>query len=116
MREKKEINIKIGEQVKTARENAKFTQEQLAEKLEVSPQYISDLERGLVGISVQTLKNLCATLCVKSDRILFGETDNSNAIILERFKSLSKEQIIILSEIIDKYIEAIAIERETKKT
>lgn len=114
MREKKEINIKIGEQVKIARESAKFTQEQLAEKLEISPQYISDLERGVVGISVQTLKNLCTILCVKSDRILFGETDNSSTIILERFKSLSKEQIILLSEIIDKYIKAISIERENR--
>ena len=114
MREKKEINVKIGEQVKSARENAKLTQEQLAERIDVSTQYISDLERGIVGISVQTLKSLCNVLCVKSDTILFGENENSNAIMLERFKNLSKEQIIILSEIIDKYVEAIALERERK--
>ena len=45
MRVKKEINIQIGEQIKTAREQAKLTQEQLAERVEVSPQYISDLEK-----------------------------------------------------------------------
>lgn len=53
MREKKEINIKIGEHVKKARERAGITQEQLAEKTDVSPQYISDLERGVAGISVE---------------------------------------------------------------
>ena len=52
MREKKEINIQIGEQVRIAREQAKLTQEQFAERIEVSPQYISDLERGVVGISI----------------------------------------------------------------
>ena len=37
MREKKEINIQIGEQVRIAREQVKLTQEVLAEKIEVSP-------------------------------------------------------------------------------
>lgn len=115
MREKKEINIKIGEQVRNARENAKLTQEQLAENLDVSTQYISDLERGNVGISVQTLKNLCRVLCVKSDWILFGEEDNSNTVILEHCRNLSKEQILILSEIIDKYTEGIVLERNAQK-
>ena len=55
MREKKEINIQIGERVKSAREQAKLTQEQLAERIEVSTQYVSDLERGVVGISIPTI-------------------------------------------------------------
>ncbi len=47
MRVKKEINIQIGEQIKKAREKALLTQEQFAERVDVSPQYVSDLERGL---------------------------------------------------------------------
>ena len=74
MRVKKEINIQIGEQIKTAREQAKLTQEQLAERVDVSPQYISDLERGVVGISIPTLKRVCITLGVSSDQIHFGTT------------------------------------------
>ena len=50
MREKKAINIEIGERVKAAREQADITQEQLAERIDVSTQYVSDLERGVVGI------------------------------------------------------------------
>ncbi|MFR6380175.1 MAG: helix-turn-helix domain-containing protein [Evtepia sp.] len=60
MREKKEINIQIGKQVKLAREKSRLTQEQLAEQLECTPQYLSDLERGVVGISVALLKRLCS--------------------------------------------------------
>lgn len=116
MREKKEINIFIGEQVKKSREEAKFTQEQLAEKIDVSPQYISDLERGVVGISIPTLKKLCLVLCVSSDRILFGNEENDRTrAVTEKFNFLSENQILILSEIINKYIEAITIERENKK-
>lgn len=116
MREKKEINIKIGEQVKKARESAKLTQEQLAEKIEVSPQYISDLERGVVGISIQTLKTLCTELCVSSDSILFGSDDNKKAYrIQEKFEFLSDNQMMILFDIISKYVEAIISERENRK-
>lgn len=43
MRIKKELNVQIGEQIKTAREAVKMTQEALAERIDVSPQYISDL-------------------------------------------------------------------------
>ena len=73
MRVKKEINIQIGEQIKQARERAKLTQEQFAERIDVSPQYVSDLERGVVGVSIATLKRICTTLCVSSDKILFGK-------------------------------------------
>ena len=115
MREKKEINIQIGEQVKYAREQAKLTQEQLAEHIEVSPQYISDLERGVVGISIPTLKRLCETLHIKSDQILFSEKpENDISAITEKFKQLPKEQFDILSDIINKFIEAINIEKQQK--
>lgn len=108
MRVKKQINIEIGEQVKLAREQAKLTQEQFAERIEVSPQYVSDLERGVVGVSIPTLKRICAVLGVSSDQILFGsETENRAAAIAEKCKSLSGRQYMLLSEIVDRFIEAI---------
>ena len=64
MREKKEINIRIGEQVKRVREQAGWTQEQLAEQVDVSPQYVSDLERGVVG----PLRRDAETACVRCFR------------------------------------------------
>lgn len=112
MREKKEINIKIGEHVKKARERAGITQEQLAEKTDVSPQYISDLERGVVGIFVEKLKNLCVVLGVSSDEILFGNIqDKSSAAFFEKISILSESQVLILSDIINKYIEAVSLDK-----
>lgn len=108
MREKKEINIKIGEQIKLARENAKLTQEELAERVEVSPQYISDLERGVVGISVATLKRVCTTLCVSSDQILFAkQTENRAIAIADKCNTLTDRQFSLLSEIIVRFVEAV---------
>ena len=108
MRVKKEINIQIGEQIKTAREQAKLTQEQLAERVDVSPQYISDLERGVVGISIPTLKRVCTTLGVSSDQILFGTTTKNRAAALNDLcKPLTEEQFVILTEVVGKFVEAI---------
>ena len=104
MRDKKEQNIEIGRRIKDARQKAKMTQELLAEKIDVSTQYISDLERGLVGISLQTLKAVCVTLCVSSDSILFGETISaSEAIMAAKCKTLSPEQMQLISGIIDNF-------------
>ena len=108
MRVKKEINIQIGEQIKQARERAKLTQEQFAERIDVSPQYVSDLERGVVGVSIATLKRICTVLGVSSDQILFGkQTENRAVFIADKCKSLSEHQYLLLSDIISKYVEAI---------
>ena len=110
VREKKEINIEIGARVRQAREQARMTQERLAERLECSPQFISDMERGVVGISLSTLKKLCLTLGVSSDSILFGTASETTLDALaDRCRVLSKEQFAILVEIIEKYIEAVTL-------
>lgn len=109
MREKKEINIQIGKQVKLAREKSRLTQEQLAEQLECTPQYLSDLERGVVGISVALLKRLCVVLGVSSDDILFAEeSKNTLETIEEKGRVLSERQFQLLVEIVDRYIEAVS--------
>lgn len=108
MREKKEINVQIGKQVKLVREKSKLTQEQLAERLECSPQYISDLERGVVGISVSMLRKLCTVLGISSDSILFAMAPKHTLSVIEnKCKGLSERQFKILLEIIDKYFEAV---------
>ncbi|MCI6957054.1 MAG: helix-turn-helix transcriptional regulator [Clostridiales bacterium] len=108
MRVKKEINIQIGEQIKRAREKAMLTQEQFAERIDVSPQYVSDLERGVVGVSIATLKRVCTVLSVSSDQILFGfETENRAVAIAEKCESLSENQYMLLSDIVSKFVEAV---------
>ena len=70
--EKKPLNVQIGARIKQAREQAHVTQERLAEQIEVSVQYISDLERGKVGASVSTVIKICQTLQVSCDYLLLG--------------------------------------------
>lgn len=113
MREKKELNIEIGGQVKIAREQAKLTQEQLAERIDVSPQYISDLERGVVGISLATLRRFCISLGISADQVLFGKTASENFSALERkCHGLNDEQYKLLLQMADNFLRAIELERK----
>ena len=57
----------IGKRIKNARLEKKYTQEFVAEKLNVSCQHISALERGLNGMSIPTLVELCKVLEIDAD-------------------------------------------------
>ena len=100
MRTKKEINMEVGARVKAARESREVTQERLAELVDVSPQYVSDMERGVVGLSLTTLKRVCTVLGVSSDTLLFGQVPEGRLTRLEELcRSLSEEQFQLLTGI-----------------
>lgn len=107
MREKKELNVKIGNQIRIAREAAGLTQDRFAELVSLATKNVSDIERGVVGISVGTLIRICETLSISSDSILFGEgTGNAAHSISERLSNLPPEQFDIAVDIINKLFEA----------
>ena len=105
-----ETKIRIGQQIKRVREQARLTQEELSEILDCSPQYISLLENGRYGISVKMLCMLCTALNISSDSILFPDSEkNSLSILSYKCNSLSDEQYRLLLEIISRYIDAVTL-------
>ena len=71
----KEPNLKeIGVRIREQRERLRYTREQLAEKLDVSSKFISDIELGVKGVSLKTLINLSTILDMNVDYLLFGDT------------------------------------------
>lgn len=101
MRDKKQVNVEIGERIKKSREHIKMTQEKLAEKVNVSPQYISDLERGVVGVSIPTLKSICIVLGVTSDSLLFGNIQENDTLkITDCCRRLTEEQFKTVEDIV----------------
>lgn len=117
MKEKKEINIRIGERIRQARENIEYTQEKLAEKIDVSTQYISDLERGIVGTSIQTLIKICHTLSVSSDFLLMGYTPELEPLdISVRLQELSPQERKLMESSINLMLEAFQVNQEHSKS
>lgn len=56
----------LGANVKYYRHLIGFTQEQLAEKCNLSPRYISDIENSNGNVSVDTLENIAKFLKIES--------------------------------------------------
>lgn len=102
MKAKKEINIQIGDRVKRAREKSGMTQEQFAELINKTPQFISDLERGVTGISIETLRTICEKLCISSDSILFADRhENDMTELTAKFQRMSRIQFRALEQIVN---------------
>ena len=60
MRKKVEESMDvIGSNIKKARMREGVTQEDLAERIGVTSQHLSDLEQGLAGTSISTLMKIC---------------------------------------------------------
>ncbi|MEG1525819.1 MAG: helix-turn-helix domain-containing protein [Clostridia bacterium] len=72
---KKQINVDIGRRICLHRKRIGMTREDLAERVEITPRFEADIERGTVGPSLTTLKQFCKVLGVTSDSILLGESD-----------------------------------------
>lgn len=75
----KTINYKLmGERIRRQRELLGLTREQLAEKLDVSAKFCSDIELGIKGMSMNTLARMSDVLCMNVDFMLFGEQEEKS--------------------------------------
>lgn len=66
----KPLNVEIGARIREARESARMTREGFAEKVDISTQFLTDIERGRMGASLETIIKICDTLGVTTDSIL----------------------------------------------
>jgi len=88
----KTINYhEMGNRIRKQRELLGYTREQLAEKLDVSTKFCSDIELGIKGISIQTLAKLTDLLNLSADYILFGECTQRNSVELEMLSLFSQK-------------------------
>lgn len=113
MRKKVDDNMYyIGSHIRTARKRADLTQEQLSESIGVTPQYLSDLERGLVGTSITTLMKICRKLNVSADYILFGSggSDDRSATLVERIQRMPRHKADIVENSLNLLIEAMEMD------
>ena len=99
----------MGDRIKEARKNQKVTQEQLAERLDVSVEFIGQIERGLKLPSMQVFVKLIEALNVSADYLLrdsvsTGQLFGENA-LGRKIENLKPKQRIALEALIDTYIQ-----------
>lgn len=114
--ERHKLNLEIGARCKQARIAAGYTQEQLAEAIDTSTQFLSDAERGVTGMSLSTIMKLCTVLSVSSDFILFGHNleKTPGPLSLEaRLSHLSETERSLIEKQINLTIQALRINKDT---
>lgn len=84
--------VEIGKRIKLKRKENNLTQEKLSEIIDVSPSYISEIERGTSICSLSTITNLSNCLNTSLDYLVFGITaDNSSQTFSEILKSIPQD-------------------------
>ena len=84
--------LEIGKRISLKRKELNLTQEKLSEIIDVSPSYISEIERGNSICSLATISNICFVLHTSLDYLVFGITENnSNQTFTEILKSVPEK-------------------------
>lgn len=93
----------LGQRIQRKRKSLRRTQEQMAEMLDVTVGYISQIERGITKISLDTLSEITAYLGCEFSELLDGSTVQSQLYLNDEIKAvetkLSAKNKKILSEI-----------------
>ena len=74
-RKLKPYNTEIGSRLRSSREAMRMSREEFAERVGITSRFCADIERGRVGMSLETLMNACTTLRISSDYLLWGYAD-----------------------------------------
>ena len=92
----------MGERIYFRRKALKLTQEELAEKIGVSTQMISNLELGKKAIRPENLLNICSVLNISSDYVLSGnKADNLVDEISQKLNNLDSGELKFINQMID---------------
>lgn len=92
----------IGQRIHQIRIENGYTQAEFAEAIDISINFLSEIENGKKGLSQETLAKICLKMHVSADYILFGK-QNNNRSLLEIANSLSISELNTTIE----YLEAL---------
>lgn len=113
-KQKKEINITVGENIRLYREQAGYSREKFSELVGITPRFLADAETGFVGVSLTNLKKICEILGISADRLLWKHENQLG--LDERISHLDTKYLHAVEEIIQKQLEVIAIAEKAEKT
>lgn len=104
-----DYKIAIGKRMKARRKELHLTQEQMAEKLDISVKHYGGVERGMAGLSIENLIETSDILGMSLDYLIKGEPQNDDT-MPNRIKELytecpknNRQHLIQLLEILSKF-------------
>lgn len=114
---KKDINVEMGARVKEKRKDLNYTREVLAELVDISPQFLANIESGKKGMSFATLTKLCKCLGVSCDYIVLGKTpDNQHDRISEIVANIDDKYIPLVEDMLGTILQVITTSQNNSDT
>jgi transcriptional regulator with XRE-family HTH domain len=87
-----DIKRAVGKRIKIVRQRSGLTQDQLAERVGLSPKYISGIERGVENPTMDILLRVAKMLGVEPyDLFLFGESEESEKALRKGIEKMVRE-------------------------
>ncbi len=71
----------IGQRIRQLRHMHDYTQAEFAELIDISINFLSEIENGKKGLSQDTLARICKQLNASADYLLFGEKQKQSSLI-----------------------------------
>ncbi len=95
-----------GKRIMERRKKLGLTQEQLAERSEVTTQFVSYAESGKRAMRAENLMKIAAALEVSTDYLLTGDIiDKDKLLLSEKLGKLNPKEVRLIESIIDECIE-----------
>ena len=103
----------IGQRIVERRKQLGLTQEALAEKGDMTPQFVSYAEAGKRAMRPENLKKISEALGVSADYLLTGDIVDKDLLLLsDKMRNLTPSQLRLIESIID---ECITLAKDLKK-
>ena len=98
--------LEIGRRIQKLRREKGLTQEQLAEKCELTTQAVSYFESGKRAMRPENLMKIASGLGVSTDYLLTGDIiDKDKLLLSEKLGRLNPKEVRLIESIIDECIE-----------
>lgn len=105
----KKLNKEVGARLRVQREYLGLTREGVSDFIKISPQFLSEIERGVKGVSLEMLFKLCDGLKISADYILMGREEKSDVSrIVKILGMLDKEYVSLAEELLKVFAKTIA--------
>lgn len=101
--------IETGARILQVRKERGLTREGLAERADISVQFLADIERGAKSMTISTLRKLCAALNVTTDFIVNGvdpASPEDETAWLDLYRSLPERDRPYAAELIRTFAKA----------
>lgn len=102
-----EMLITMGKRLMERRKQLRLTQEEVAERADLTCQTISTAETGKKALRPENIVKICNALDISTDYLLLGKTTSDVSIIAAKLTALTPDQLRHVEDIIDIFISAV---------